>query len=77
MDNCELDKEIFHCHECTFPFNHTEGTWLPTSRYIDLDYCTVLPKGSDIRFKEAIPVWFSLKQPRIETSDEFICYQCL
>lgn len=73
---CELDEVDFDCNKCGGTFSHVDGTWLPTGKLLQQDYCTILPEGYDPRFPTTPAVFFSLREPVIETSEDFTCYDC-
>lgn len=74
---CQLDDEVFTCHKCKGGFSHIQGTWLPTGKLIYTDYCTKLPEGTDPRFPKTPVLFFSLRCPRMEMSEDFTCYDCV
>lgn len=74
---CQLDNEVFTCHRCKGRFSHIQGTWLPTGELLYTNYRTRLPEGTDPRFPTTPVLFFSLRAPVMETSEDFTCYDCL
>ena len=73
---CLLDTMIYTCNKCGDELGVVDGTWLPTGRLVGINGVVMLPEGTDTRFPHAPVMYFDLREPEPETSDEFTCYDC-